>query len=48
MSGWEEAMRGPDGAAWLRDRVAYAAEHAHDTPAAPSDSLPEADALPEG
>ena len=41
MSGWEQAMRKPDGVAWLRDRVAHAAEHAQDTPAAPSETLPE-------
>ena len=41
MSGWEQAMPKPDGVAWLRDRVAHAAEHAHDTPATPSDVLPD-------
>ena len=41
MSGWEDAMPRDDGAAWLRDRVAHAAEHAQDAPASPSDSLPE-------
>jgi hypothetical protein len=41
MSGWEDAMRTPDGVAWLRDRVAHAAEHAQDSPGAPSDELPE-------
>jgi hypothetical protein len=41
MSGWEQAMLNPDGVAWLRDRVAHAAEHAHDTPATPSDVLPD-------
>ena len=41
MSGWEDAMPQPDGVAWLRDRVAHAAEHASDAPAAPSDTLPE-------
>ena len=41
MSGWEDAMPRPDGVVWLRDRVDHAGEHAHDTPATPSDSLPE-------
>ena len=41
MSGWESAMRRPDGLAWLRDRVAHAAEHAHDAPARPSQVLPD-------
>jgi hypothetical protein len=41
MSGWEGAMPKPDGVVWLRDRVAHAEEHVNDTPAAPSDSLPE-------
>lgn len=41
MSGWEQEMREPGGIAWLRDRVAHAAEHAQDAPATPSDVLPE-------
>jgi hypothetical protein len=41
MSGWEQKMGEPDGLAWLRDRVKNAAVHAHDTPATPSDELPE-------
>jgi hypothetical protein len=41
MSGWEDAMPAPDGVAWLRDRVAHAAEHVQDSPGAPSDELPE-------
>ncbi len=41
MSGWEKAMPRPDGIAWLRDRVANAADHAGDTPGEPSHSLPE-------
>jgi len=41
MSGWEAAMVRPDGVAWLRDRIAHADEHAHDTPATPSEVLPE-------
>jgi hypothetical protein len=41
MSGWEQAMLRPDGVTWLRDRVAHAEDHAHDTPASPSDMLPE-------
>jgi hypothetical protein len=41
MSGWEQKMGEPDGLAWLRDRVQNAAAHAHDTPATPSDELPE-------
>ena len=41
MSGWEDAMPQPDGVAWLRDRVAHAAEHVSDAPATPSDTLPE-------
>ena len=41
MSGWEQKMGEPDGLSWLRDRVKNAAVHAHDTPAKPSDELPE-------
>jgi len=41
MSGWEQQMPDPDGVAWLRDRVQHAAEHLHDTPATPSDVLPD-------
>ncbi len=41
MSGWEQKMPDADGIAWLRDRVAHAAEHAHDAPAQPSDELPD-------
>jgi hypothetical protein len=41
MSGWEAAMPGDDGVAWLRDRVAHASEHAQDAPATPSEQLPE-------
>ena len=41
MSGWQDAMSRPDGLAWLRDRVQHAAEHAGDTPATPSEELPE-------
>jgi hypothetical protein len=41
MSGWEDAMRRDDGIAWLRDRIEHAAEHAGDTPATPSETLPE-------
>ena len=41
MSGWEGAMSKPDGIAWLRDRVAHAAEHTADRPAAPSQVLPD-------
>jgi hypothetical protein len=41
MSGWEDAMRRPDGLAWLRDRIEHAGEHAGDAPAAPSDTLSE-------
>jgi len=41
MSGWEQAMAGPDGLAWLTDRIAHAQEHAHDAPATPSEVLPE-------
>ena len=40
-SGWEPAMSGPDGIAWLRDRVAHAEEHAKDSPATPSQVLPD-------
>jgi hypothetical protein len=41
MSGWEQKMLDADGLAWLRDRVKNAAAHAHDTPAIPSDELPD-------
>ena len=41
MSGWEQAMPQPDGLSWLRDRVANAGDHANDTPATPSEELPE-------
>jgi len=41
MSGWEQKMRQLDGLVWLRDRVDNAAAYAHDTPATPSDELPE-------
>jgi len=41
MSGWEDAMPQADGVAWLRDRVAHAAEHTADAPGAPSDTLPD-------
>jgi hypothetical protein len=41
MSGWEQAMRAADGLAWVRDRVLHAAEHSQDTPATPSDELPD-------
>jgi hypothetical protein len=41
MSGWEDAMRGPDGLVWLRDRIEHAADHAGEAPAAPSDTLSE-------
>lgn len=41
MSGWEQAMPTADGVAWVRDRVTHAAEHANDTPATPSDVLPD-------
>ena len=41
LSGWEQKMPAADGIAWLRDRVQHAAEHAHDTPATPSDVLPD-------
>jgi len=41
LSGWERKMPDADGIAWLRDRVQHAAEHAHDTPAIPSDELPD-------
>ena len=41
MSGWDDAMTRPDGIAWLRDRVAHAADHVRDVPAAPSEVLPE-------
>ena len=41
MSGWESKMPDADGIAWLRDRVQHAAEHAHDSPATPSDELPD-------
>jgi len=41
MSGWEDAMRKPDGIAWLRDRIEHADEHAGDAPATPSDTLSE-------
>jgi hypothetical protein len=41
MSGWEQKMPEADGIAWLRDRVQHAAEHLHDTPATPSDVLPD-------
>ena len=41
LSGWDRAMAKPDGLAWLRDRVAHADEHAKDSPAAPSQVLPD-------
>ncbi|HTD50363.1 MAG TPA: hypothetical protein VK771_07185 [Acidimicrobiia bacterium] len=41
MSGWEAAMVSPDGLAWLRDRIVHADDHAHDTPATPSEVLPD-------
>jgi hypothetical protein len=41
MSGYEQAMSGPNSLAWVRDRVAHAASTAGDTPAEPSDDLPE-------
>jgi len=41
MSGWDDAMTRPDGIAWLRDRVAHAADHVRDVPATPSEVLPE-------
>jgi hypothetical protein len=41
LSGWEQAMPGPDGLSWLRDRVQHAAEHSHDAPATPSEELPD-------
>ena len=41
MSGWEQKMPAADGIVWLRDRVENAAAHLHDTPARPSDELPE-------
>jgi hypothetical protein len=41
MSGWEQAMLGPDGITWLRDRVAHADAHAMDSPATPSQVLPD-------
>jgi hypothetical protein len=41
MSGWEQAMPRPDGMAWLRDRVENAAEYSGDTPATPSQVLPD-------
>ena len=41
MSGWDQAMNRPDGIAWLRDRVAHADEHANDSPATPSQVLPD-------
>ena len=41
MSGWEQAMPRDDGVAWLRDRVAHAEEHAQDSPATPSQVLPD-------
>ena len=41
MSGWEDAMKRPDGVAWLRDRVQNAAAHTGDAPATPSEELPE-------
>ena len=41
MSGWEQKMPAADGIEWLRDRVQNAAVHTHDTPAAPSDELPD-------
>ena len=41
MSGWEQQMPAADGIAWLRDRVQNAAAHLHDSPARPSDELPE-------
>jgi hypothetical protein len=41
MSGWEQAMAGADGLAWLTDRIAHAQEHTHDAPATPSEVLPE-------
>jgi hypothetical protein len=41
MSGWDQAMKQADGVAWLRDRVAHAEEHANDSPASPSQVLPD-------
>jgi hypothetical protein len=41
MSGWEQKMGDADGIAWLRDRVEHADEHVGDTPATPSDELPD-------
>ncbi len=41
LSGWRDAMLDDGGAAWLRDRVRHAAEHAADAPAQPSEELPE-------
>ena len=41
MSGWEQQMSEAGGIEWLRDRVQHAAEHLHDTPATPSDVLPD-------
>ena len=41
MSGWENAMAsGPDSLAWVRDRVAHAADEVGDSPAQPSRDLP--------
>jgi hypothetical protein len=40
MSGWEEAMAGAGGLAWVRDRIANVASEMSDPPAAPSDDLP--------
>jgi hypothetical protein len=41
MSGWEQTMPEPDGVAWLRDRAQHPADHLYDTPATPSDVLPD-------
>jgi len=41
MSGYEQAMAEPNGLSWVRDRVAHAASAMGDTPATPSDDLPE-------
>jgi hypothetical protein len=40
MHGWETAMPGENGIAWVRGRVANAAAEANDPPATPSDDLP--------
>ena len=47
MSGWEDAMPQPDGVAWLRDRVAHAAEHARTRRRRPPTRFPKTEFSPD-